>query len=436
MKDLFLKSRRIFQVSLLFLFVLSLTACDSDSPFCLIPFLCADAEVRHAVDTADPGECEKLSNPDDPNKELSRKNQCFQKVAEKLNDPTVCKMIVGDNVRWNNCFKSVAEGNQDETLCGEINDNDSLMQNCYTDVAISKGDADLCVKGVTTVNKNKCYKEVAVKNKDEGICNSIENDSIKNNCIRYVAIEKEDVKVCEKIADNPRTQAMCINEVAIHKNDPELCKQQIEEDWANDCYYFIATESENSDICSRINDEDDENDCYREIANKKSDPEICNFIINENDRTACYSKIGINTADLSVCDRIIGDNSLARLTRSDCYIGVIEKTGEGEMCMSMNVTDLDKQTCLVKASLRSSDSGFCSNLESNEDKYTCAFNVAYKTQEARHCGLVFPGNQGTRERCIHNIAVKFKDPIVCETVTDLNDRAICLESLKYNQEQK
>jgi hypothetical protein len=411
-------------IFLLFL-ILTLSACTQsmvDDVIDSIPFVGGDEEIQRAVDLGDPGECEKLKD-EDANRELRRKNQCFQRVAEKINDPVVCKMIVGDESRWNNCFVAVAAGAKQPELCEEIQNNNTVKGNCYKDAAIALDDESWCAKSNSS-SQNNCYAEIAQNKQDAGICDNIENASISANCVGMVAVAAQNIDICDKIKDDARNWLRCINSTAAAANNLDWCEKQTEREERDTCYSIVAKDNNNIDACDRIEYDEDHEACIRGIARRTRDESLCSGLRERGQSDYCYDEVAQAKNDVTICDKVENEYS-----RSFCYANIAAKNGNMDLCLSMNVNDSSRADCLLKASKKGNDSTSCKQLE-GEQLYACAFNVASYQRNARFCGLAI-SSQGTREKCIHEVVSKYKDEKVCAPITDPGDKEKCLNSLKF-----
>lgn len=115
------------------------------------------------------------------------REMCYINVAEELRDYKVCLIVKNNDIK-NQCLRTVAEKVNDVSVC------------------------DMVVEG-----ENSCYFEVALNLKDLSICQKIndESDSYdggidKSSCYYHMAKTKNDISICEKIMNDPALKGSCI----------------------------------------------------------------------------------------------------------------------------------------------------------------------------------------------------------------------------------
>lgn len=414
------------KIFLILFLLFNFSACTQemvDEVFDAIPFLGIDEEISRAVDLGKPGECEKLKNYDS-DQELRRKNKCFQLVAEKINNPKVCRMIVGDDTRWNNCFKSVAAGTKDIGLCDEIKGNSSAKKSCLVDTAIAMEDETVCAREeLGTFDKKRCFIEIATNKQDAAVCEGLAKAREKEECWQKVGAAAGDVEVCKKITEVQIYQTRCINEIAIKNKNTDICNEQAFSSDKYLCISMLAEKSNDLSICSRINDEEEKDACISDIAERRQNIGLCDKL-KGRDSDNCVSSIAVAKEDVNLCG-LIKD----MFEKSACHIEIAEKTGQMELCKSMNVDDISRENCLLNTSKKGDDASLCISLENEDNKTRCIINVAQYQRDASHCGLNIE-SQGTREKCIYETVKKWKTNKVCEPITDPGDKEKCLEDYR------
>lgn len=133
--------------------------------------------------------CEKSSN----------QNLCYETIAKKLNDPSICHNIKIESER--NCCSllektKLAAEEKDDKICDDLRDTYEKNKN---------NTMDLCYKLYDYVNL--CYQKVAIAKNDENYCERISFDYIGINhyeilleCYSVIAKNKNDSKICGKMA--------------------------------------------------------------------------------------------------------------------------------------------------------------------------------------------------------------------------------------------
>jgi hypothetical protein len=81
---------------------------------------------------------------------------CYQDLAVKSKDPSICENIV-ENPYWkDSCFAFTAPAKGDWQICNNIpSEDENMRQACLSDVAVATNDASLCSK-MDNSTKDRC----------------------------------------------------------------------------------------------------------------------------------------------------------------------------------------------------------------------------------------------------------------------------------------
>ena len=105
---------------------------------------------------------------------------------EDLEDSeTIASCLEKTEIGKNICLARVAESLQDESVCELIKyKEDGFQDSCYQGVAIAKSDEEIClmIKNNNLENKDQCFSALAIKKNDISICSNIEVIRIKDLC--------------------------------------------------------------------------------------------------------------------------------------------------------------------------------------------------------------------------------------------------------------
>ena len=147
----------------------------------------AEKEIKETVNLE---KCFKIKNKFD-------RADCYEKVAKKTQDLSICDRIVKDfsslDFMKQQCYVKIAKIKKDETICRGLWE--IYSRDCYHDVAKIKKDSEICAKIKKSENlhigkKDDCYVDIAIAKQDSEICEAIQNDIYKSWCSKTIQKQK------------------------------------------------------------------------------------------------------------------------------------------------------------------------------------------------------------------------------------------------------
>ncbi len=158
---------------------------------------------------------------------LTSKYDCYEIVAEELEDPTICEYIESSSKK-DDCLYNYVSYNyyyiDDWSLCDSFSGKGYEGNYCYSKAAEYTGDEKYCDKivksgsGFYSYSKASCYATVAKDDGTPALCGTLSTDEDKDDCYYdYATSYPYEVEVCNKISDSYR-KSSCV-------------------DWANYSYY-------------------------------------------------------------------------------------------------------------------------------------------------------------------------------------------------------
>ena len=228
-------SRKIVSLWIMWVLIVVLSSCELFN---------VDEGISAAVKAGDPNMCASLE--DEP---AGRIDRCYDRVAQKVKDPTICERISGE-FRKDDCFSDIAVRLKDWELCNKIVNKDE-KNDCLFGVAKSTNDIELCNKidSLNSSQKNDCLTNVAIWKNDINICLNLKNISNKNDCLSQVAIRKRDFDICDKITSKSEKTSCQVN-IAVNSRKPENCKKIENEASRLLCVEQLSV-NKNENICEK-----------------------------------------------------------------------------------------------------------------------------------------------------------------------------------------
>ncbi len=180
------------------------------------------------------------------------RDECYYKVAIKLNSADICKKITLDepNFSRDGCLQQVAEASGDVSICEEGSSTTRDRSYCYLRLAKQTNHADLC---------EKIPPELLAVN----------DITIKNDCYVGVALEGGDISLCSRLVSDVRGIDWCRSQVAGRLNDPNLCEKIVTPRDRDGCWDSMARDRKDTTYCEKITDQYDRKHCL-EIVNALS----------------------------------------------------------------------------------------------------------------------------------------------------------------------
>ncbi len=203
-----------------------------------------------------------------------KKDKCYAKIGEKLNDASICDMASRQSYK-DACYESVGKNNNDVPVCNKII-NKNKKDNCFSEIAINLNDIDLCYNIKNEALHDQCIDKLISEQSDSSVCGKIFRDGYRDLCFRDLAQLKKDYKICDNI------------------------KNYTIKDLNYSCYGYVALKSLDENICDLIPLKHRKNGCYSSLAIEKNDKNICDKIIKDSEdltktsyytKERCYAKI-------------------------------------------------------------------------------------------------------------------------------------------------
>jgi hypothetical protein len=161
------------------------------------------------------------------------KDACYNNVAIKIRDYTICKKIKGtsDQYKEEYCMLNIAASKGDISICDKIKGPNSVV--CLLRIQRAKPSASICERVTedpvwqpTYSNKYECYYEVALSTRDAKLCEKITIDAAykqrcidaatkgadlctNDDCLINWALGQKDIATCNRI-QNPTMKEDCI----------------------------------------------------------------------------------------------------------------------------------------------------------------------------------------------------------------------------------
>ena len=358
-------------------------------------FLTVDEEMQEAIKKGDASLCDDL----DISEKKNRRDKCYQKVAEKTKNPAVCAKIK-DKFYWDMCYGEVAELKLDSGLCKEIK---------------------------KPRNKDKCYSTVAIGKNNSSICDNIKDKHIKGGCLKHIAVAKGNAKLCDDIEDQSLKTA-CLMQVAVEIGDVAPCNY-VGSPEQSECYKLVAIKTQDIELCDEIYLEKSniKNECIIQIAIALNNPTLCERIKDDENKDNCKKWISEDTgSDMSLCSEITDKKK-----KESCIKNIATQYNKPELCKDLEIY---KDICLKDVAFRNSQSSICNELDDTQKIYDCHFKIARDKKDASYCLTITKA--GTKEKCIHNMAVTYKDVKVCANIQDVVLKNKCEDSVKLNKIQE
>jgi len=130
-------------------------------------------------------------NPDDYPAGSSQWHQCIQANSDQATSGYNTLADCEDAKSKVTCYEQVAVKTNDFTVCDmimEVYASEITVYGCYSRVGIENNNVEACDRIVEAgvLSANSCYYDIARKTGDESICYGIVNEDVKNSCIQEI----------------------------------------------------------------------------------------------------------------------------------------------------------------------------------------------------------------------------------------------------------
>ena len=206
-------------------------------------------------------------------------------------------VLVGAMILLSACQQAEKKWNPGEAL--SVADIDKCKQNtdlhnverCYETIALKFSDASVCeMIEQDEASRNYCLSEIGQEKYDENICRKITFPDQRSTCLRYVALYKDDMSLCTELV--PATKTLCLNEISNNTKTIEPCFLIEDEDDQVNCYSKRILHKDtlvlpqSYEVCSNAA-ESLRDQCYYDMAQLFGDADICLKIKDGDRRTRC-----------------------------------------------------------------------------------------------------------------------------------------------------
>jgi hypothetical protein len=253
----------------------------------------------------DPASCDTIDNRTF-NGQVLRK-QCLIGLAESLKDPALCGRI--NYQLWSDkgiCYSGVSLALRDPLFCDKIDEgeySDTVKDNCYEQVAIRLNDSSLCARIIGGTKETKYPK---ISKKIKGLCygtiaGQLKNDSICENALDGSADECYlFIGECDKIQETQLLQQCALDSASRGKNI-SLCDNspiKLDKPIKERCYFNVAIGTNNTNLCERLEGQTIKDTCYDWLSTRRNDTSLCERISSDSIRGSCLSGASVPLLDV------------------------------------------------------------------------------------------------------------------------------------------
>jgi len=252
------------------------------------------------------------------------RDQCYYDLAADVLNPQYCAYMSFSTTNFelkNDCYDNVAQGINDFELCSKIYEDDNKTNNCIAQIGINLQDQSICtyIEPWEKTNLDTCYKGIAELRLEKSICYKINDSNNYSKCIRNIAIDTNNEVLCLD-ARSYKIRDQCIDDIARNKNSPGICE-------------LIKTT-----LSTRDN-------CFTHFALRPGEEslEFCDKIGFPEKKGQCYEEFGLATGNINICTQV----EVGRLTqlksyeaRDNCYKFLAEDTGDKDYCVKIKLDEI------------------------------------------------------------------------------------------------
>lgn len=206
---------------------------------------------------------------------ICENHQCTPFYITNAASSNNCERLKGKTAYFD-CYQSLAKKLKDETICENLNEGTFWQRDCYQDLALLKSDHNICKivfqEEQKEHNLGKCYAKIAAQTKNSAICDELTYYYDRDLCytdFSDAVIASQDSSLCEKAGN--RTSE-CYEKIAFNTQDSSLCDLT---SYPDSCYSIIAQESVDEALCKKIRNIDWQSNCYYEVAILTKNPDLC-----------------------------------------------------------------------------------------------------------------------------------------------------------------
>jgi hypothetical protein len=255
---------------------------------------------------------------------------------------------------------------------------------------------------------------------EEESCGQISNLDDREICFKTLAIKENNVSICSEIETQNRKES-CILSLVIDKgNSPELCDQISSPTMQDQC---LLSTIDNLESCSQINSQVDKEACISSTVKLKEDLGLCLELTNKVHKLNCVSNLANILRDISLCDNL-GDTMIDD-DRDNCRSRFANSFTNPEQCKDLISEEAYNKSlsdnCYLSIALNTKNISLCYEIIDNYQKnFNCLFPVAVENNDTQTCMIIEESSE-----CIGRIAEKTKEPQVCLSIEDIDERDKC-----------
>lgn len=150
-------------------------------------------------------------------------------------------------------------------------------------------------------------------------------------------------------------------------------------------------------------------------------------------QSSCFKKIAKELKDITICDKE------EVMDKGECYMGVAESSGKGEICESLHqfpVYDFQIENCFENAAITSGNIEYCKKLKYDYDQIRCIGKVGESKADIKLCNklkedydLISVGGKSYFEDCVIAVAKRLKSTEYCDLMFTLPRKEFCLKQV-------
>ncbi|MDD5111766.1 MAG: hypothetical protein PHG85_04425 [Candidatus Altiarchaeota archaeon] len=178
--------------------------------------------------------CDKLSTGTYTGSYSNIRDQCYFGFAISKSDGKLCLKVIDSYTRAS-CFSTLAMNLNNMSICDLAG---GSKDDCYEALAGKLKDPSVCAKITSRYDKDTCYLNMVYTVREESICLGISSQQTKDSCYSTLAYYTYNSEYCSKITSVP-TQDTCLTNLAYYKNDVSLCNELSTPAGVKNCIAYI-----------------------------------------------------------------------------------------------------------------------------------------------------------------------------------------------------
>lgn len=232
---------------------------------------------------------------------------------------------------------------------------------------------------------SKYYQSKAIQEKSPNLCHKVlgldagdycvNKDNAIAECLSQYAVENNDLNVCLSIKiKGEYGQGRCLLHLAKSLDRSDLCKKIEYTPQKDECLLSFQSGGVNESLCLEMTTYK-MRDCLRTLLKEKPNSVYCSKTKDKQIADDCYYYVAIQTQDKSLCDKIIDwQDSTGYDRRDNCRIRIDARTGNKDVCPAIMNSSM-RDMCYVETSFYTKNSELCKFVESDYRKKECYENM-------------------------------------------------------------